>query len=397
LDIDQEISNLLPGAAAQFGASDLVTSKRTIKTSVVVEDGNILVLGGLVDDTLRESQVKIPMLGDVPLLGQLFNYRQATKEKRNLMIFIRPKILRDAESSRALSEQRYAGIRGQQLEQYQAGSRLLSRDDIPLLEDRSAGDEQPTNVPRPVLPQLEREPLQVNPIPGRLLVPGGKPESAPENRVTARPIENNIGGHVQVKTQQPVPRVSVVEHRRSQQPTTVADIFSRPSVPVIYQRQPVIAPIPQPDRQATVSPQAVAATVASPFGMNQIPDSVSVPVSGGSQTEQQDRSVSVPARKQFNNRLQVNKMARPVPADKPSAPVIYRQQSLPTQRPQVVAPDQATPLRRQFQQDRAFVAEQTAFGKTRERLIHSLSHSNRPSENTTRGISVPDSQEQRSR
>ncbi len=133
LDIDQEISNLLPGAAARFGASDLVTSKRSIKTSVVVEDGNILVLGGLVDDTLRESQVKVPMLGDVPVLGQLFNYREATKEKRNLMIFIRPKILRDAESSHALSEQRYTRIRNQQLQQYEAGSRLLSDDDIPLL------------------------------------------------------------------------------------------------------------------------------------------------------------------------------------------------------------------------------------------------------------------------
>ena len=133
LDIDQEISNILPGAATQFGASDVVTSKRSIKTSVVVEDGNILVLGGLVDDTLRETQVKIPVLGDVPVLGGLFNYREATKEKRNLMIFIRTKILRDADSSQQLSEQKYARMRGQQLQKYQAGSRLLTNDDIPVL------------------------------------------------------------------------------------------------------------------------------------------------------------------------------------------------------------------------------------------------------------------------
>ena len=133
LDIDQEISNILPGAAAQFGTTDVVTSKRSIKTSVVVEDGHILVLGGLVDDTLRESQVKIPLLGDVPILGGLFNYREATKEKRNLMIFIRTKILRDADSSQQLSEQKYAAMRGQQLQKYQAGSKLLTNEDIPVL------------------------------------------------------------------------------------------------------------------------------------------------------------------------------------------------------------------------------------------------------------------------
>lgn len=134
LDIDQQISSLLPGAAAQFGATDVVTSVRSIKTSVVVEDGNILVLGGLMDDTLRENQVKTPLLGDVPVLGELFNYREATKEKRNLMIFIRPKILRDEESSRLLSEEKYRQLREKQLQQYQQGLKLLPDTDVPVLE-----------------------------------------------------------------------------------------------------------------------------------------------------------------------------------------------------------------------------------------------------------------------
>jgi general secretion pathway protein D len=134
LDIDQQISSLLPGAAAQFGTTDVVTSVRSIKTSVVVEDGNILVLGGLIDDTLRESRVKVPLLGDIPIIGELFNYREASKEKRNLMIFIRPKILRDEESSRLLSEQKYQELREQQLQQYQQGLKLLPDTDVPVLE-----------------------------------------------------------------------------------------------------------------------------------------------------------------------------------------------------------------------------------------------------------------------
>ncbi len=404
LDIDQEISNLLPGAAAQFGASDLVTSKRTIKTSVVVEDGNILVLGGLVDDTLRESQVKIPVLGDVPVLGQLFSYRQATKEKRNLMIFIRPKILRDAESSRALSEQRYAGIRDQQLEQYQAGSRLLSRDDIPLLEDRSPGADKSTNVQQPSLPQSGQEQLQVNPIPDRVLVPGGKPKAVPENRVMIAPVEEDTDGHPWLETEKPVavtpiteyPVTPITEHRRPQQPTTVVDVFSRPQVPITYQHQPVIAPVTPLDRQAIVSPQAESATTmsaTSPLRVNQIPDSV--PVFGVPQTVQQDSSAIAPARKQLNSRLQVNEVARPVPTDKLPALVVYRRQSLPVRRPQVVVSGRTAPIRRQFQQSGTSVATQNSFGKTQERLIHSLSHGSRPSENTIRGISVPDSQEQR--
>ena len=147
MDIDQEISGLLPGAAATFGATDVVTSVRSLKTSVLVEDGEMLVLGGLVDDTVRENQVRIPLFGDLPIFGPLFRYRETTKEKRNLLIFIRPRILRDAAASRSLSQRKYESIRAMQIEKRAEGVQLLSRQDAPVLNPLA-----PETVPAPVTP-----------------------------------------------------------------------------------------------------------------------------------------------------------------------------------------------------------------------------------------------------
>jgi general secretion pathway protein D len=87
------VSNVVPSAnAATQGPT---TNKRSIKTNVLVENGQILVLGGLIDDQLTETAQKVPLLGDVPLLGNLFRYRNTSKLKRNLMVFLHPVILRD--------------------------------------------------------------------------------------------------------------------------------------------------------------------------------------------------------------------------------------------------------------------------------------------------------------
>jgi len=111
LSIEQEISNIIPGS----NASDLVTSKRKIKTSVMVEDNKILVLGGLMDDIVRDSESKVPVLGDIPILGGAFSYKTKKKEKRNLLIFIHPTILTDQNTANRVSEQKYKHIRAQQL------------------------------------------------------------------------------------------------------------------------------------------------------------------------------------------------------------------------------------------------------------------------------------------
>jgi general secretion pathway protein D len=95
LDISQEISNI---AQSVEGATDLITNQRIVETTVIVDDGQILVLGGLLEDVLRESEQRVPILGSIPFLGALFRVQSTDKVKTNLLVFIRPKILRDAAS-----------------------------------------------------------------------------------------------------------------------------------------------------------------------------------------------------------------------------------------------------------------------------------------------------------
>jgi general secretion pathway protein D len=108
LDVSQEISSIASSAA---GAVDLIVNKRTIDTTVIVDDGEILVLGGLLEDVLRESDQRVPVLGRIPLLGVLFRSRKTEKLKTNLMIFIRPTILRDAAQTAFETNQKYNYIR----------------------------------------------------------------------------------------------------------------------------------------------------------------------------------------------------------------------------------------------------------------------------------------------
>ncbi len=93
LDISQEISNI---AQSVEGATDLITNQRIVETTVIVDDGQILVLGGLLEDVLRESEQRVPILGSIPFIGALFRAQSTDKVKTNLLVFIRPKILRDA-------------------------------------------------------------------------------------------------------------------------------------------------------------------------------------------------------------------------------------------------------------------------------------------------------------
>jgi general secretion pathway protein D len=132
LDIDQEVSSLTSGTS---GAADLITNKRALKTSVMVDDGEVIVLGGLVDDTLNESVQKVPVLGDIPVLGYLFSYRKSKKVKRNLMAFIHPVILRDSNQSMALSGEKYNQLRAEQLGIRKRGVELLPDEASPLMPE----------------------------------------------------------------------------------------------------------------------------------------------------------------------------------------------------------------------------------------------------------------------
>lgn len=91
LEVEQEVSSIAPSTAGV----DLITNKRSIKTSVMVDDGQVLVLGGLIEDVLREKEERVPLLGDIPILGWLFRYNSVTKVKTNLMVFLHPTILKD--------------------------------------------------------------------------------------------------------------------------------------------------------------------------------------------------------------------------------------------------------------------------------------------------------------
>ncbi len=128
LQIAQEVEDVI--AVTSTGP---VTTKRSLKTNVLVENGQILVLGGLIDDTLNESVQKVPGLGDIPLLGNLFRYRKTEKGKRNLMIFLHPVILRDTATGTIATNDKYSYIRDQQIAARQQGVALLPEEQTPLL------------------------------------------------------------------------------------------------------------------------------------------------------------------------------------------------------------------------------------------------------------------------
>ena len=132
LDINQEVSSVVPTATSL--AQGPTTNKRSLKTNVLVEDGQVLVLGGLIDDQFDETIQKVPGLGDIPVIGGLFRYRQASKTKRNLMIFLHPVILRNALDGDERSADKYSYIRDQQHRERQQGIALLPEVQTPLLK-----------------------------------------------------------------------------------------------------------------------------------------------------------------------------------------------------------------------------------------------------------------------
>lgn len=147
LEINQESSSL---AASVTGASDLVTNKRSIKTNVVVDDGNILVLGGLIRDDQLENVQKIPGLGDLPLVGALFRTTGSTLRKTNLMVFLHPTIIRDAATGDRLTNEKYNYIRAKQLESTADGISLMPDEkpsELPPVEDRSLTPRPRTDEP----------------------------------------------------------------------------------------------------------------------------------------------------------------------------------------------------------------------------------------------------------
>ena len=111
MSIYQETSSVFDSS----GSAGIVTNKRSIDTNVLVDDGQIIVLGGLIDDTMQDSVVKVPGLGDIPILGNLFKYQKRSRVKTNLMVFLRPTVIRSSEQSVNLATDRYDYIRNEEI------------------------------------------------------------------------------------------------------------------------------------------------------------------------------------------------------------------------------------------------------------------------------------------
>jgi general secretion pathway protein D len=147
LEIQLENSNL---QASSQGAVDLVTNERTITQKVLVENGQVLVMGGLVDDQIVEIDEKVPFLGDIPFAGNLFKSQSSTVTKRTLMVFIRPVIIRDAKTASNVTNKKYRLMRGVQLGEREEGDVLMMKDlrrpVMPELPEGGLPPEVPTGI-----------------------------------------------------------------------------------------------------------------------------------------------------------------------------------------------------------------------------------------------------------
>lgn len=130
LKIEQEASSI---AASSAGAVDLITNKRTITTNVLIEDGGIIVLGGLIRDELLDNEQRVPILGSIPLIGHLFKVRHSQKIKTNFMVFIRPRILRDEIHTAVETNSKYDYLRREQLKLHGGKAPLLPFEKGPAL------------------------------------------------------------------------------------------------------------------------------------------------------------------------------------------------------------------------------------------------------------------------
>ena len=183
LKISQEASSIA-ASSQQVSSTDLITNKRTITTKVMVENGGIIVLGGLISDEVRESKSQVPFLGSIPVIGELFKTRSVDKVKTNLMVFIRPRILRDGVDAAIESNAKYNFIRQQQLEKYNGR--------VPLMY----GERQPT------LPTLEQL------VPSELLNPAraaAPPGTTPAERAQISSDANQSAAPVAPPPAAPAP------------------------------------------------------------------------------------------------------------------------------------------------------------------------------------------------
>jgi general secretion pathway protein D len=144
MSIFQESSSVSDKVAPGTTNAGPSTNKRQIESNVVVDDGAILVLGGLIEDRFVENKFKVPLLGDIPYVGALFRSESRTKTRTNLMVFLRPVILRDGATTERLTLDRYDTIRAQQKDSQPAHHPMLPISEAPVVPPLRA---EPTPAP----------------------------------------------------------------------------------------------------------------------------------------------------------------------------------------------------------------------------------------------------------
>ena len=184
MSIYQEVSKI--DAATLKDTNGPTTSKRSIESNVVVDDGNIIVIGGLLEDSYSQAEDKVPVMGDIPVVGALFRSENRSRKKTNLMVFLRPVVVRDSMTSDALMTDRYEAIRALQ-QVVQPDNNLVMRSVsgapiLPPLEPRAmpAAAEpalQPAPVPAPVQPPAPMPPQTA--VPAALAAPAPVVASLP--------------------------------------------------------------------------------------------------------------------------------------------------------------------------------------------------------------------------
>jgi general secretion pathway protein D len=154
----QESSSLALGTAPGTSSAGPTTNKRSIESTVVVDDGQIIVLGGLIEDTFTVDKSQVPILGDIPYVGALFRSESRTKKRTNQMVFLRPVVMRDATASNSLSIDRYELLRGEQKDVRIPSNLLLPPNGVPVVpplktvEDTAQPISPPSTRPAPTGP-----------------------------------------------------------------------------------------------------------------------------------------------------------------------------------------------------------------------------------------------------
>ncbi len=151
LSIFQEVSSV--AASSLNSATGLITNKRSIESNVLVDDGAIVVLGGLLQDEYSGNSDRVPGLADIPFFGALFKSDSRSRKKTNLMVFLRPVVVRDAASSDALAASRYGQVRDAQLQAQPVNSAVIPINEAPVLP------------PNPATPNPARTPSAAKPVP----------------------------------------------------------------------------------------------------------------------------------------------------------------------------------------------------------------------------------------